>query len=256
MARRLDYQEPPPVWRIVLMTELFGTAGQKWGVDQVDWSFTSQKASVCVVVWWIDLETGERKITDLAWGSSSKIDTDCMSNAMDHAINSALCAVEGHLPFRTIPLSQGFSAVIDAADYDRVSKSIWSVSRAKWTNYACRAVKRGGKNVMIQMHREIMEPKEGQQVDHINHNGLDNRRQNLRLCSNCQNSRNTRSRPGTSVFKGVCFDKASRNWTAQITVNGKKKHLGNFREEVDAALAYDKAAKANFGAFSILNFKE
>ena len=96
------------------------------------------------------------------------------------------------------------------------------------------------------------------QIDHINHNGLDNRRENLRLCNNTQNTQHTHSHRGSfSQYKGVWFDKRSKQslsfWVAEIKINRKKISLGYFKTERDAAFAYNKAALEYFGEFAFLN---
>ena len=91
-------------------------------------------------------------------------------------------------------------------------------------------------------------------VDHIDHNGLNNCRSNLRLSTMAQNVRNTISRGGSSKYKGVHWCKRSKKWTGQICFNGKGHHLGGFRDEIEAAKAYDKRAKELHGEFACLNF--
>lgn len=91
-------------------------------------------------------------------------------------------------------------------------------------------------------------------VDHINGNGLDNRRSNLRFASASQNQMNTASRTGNSRYKGVCFDVRNKRWKAYITANGKRISLGMHSDERSAALAYDAAAVVHHGEFARLNF--
>lgn len=92
------------------------------------------------------------------------------------------------------------------------------------------------------------------QVDHINHNKLDNRKENLRQCTQQQNNANAQKRSGTSSkFKGVSFNKDKNKWEAKICVNYKTIHLGRHNVEEDAARAYNEAAREHFKEFAQLN---
>ncbi|MBN2130267.1 MAG: HNH endonuclease, partial [Sedimentisphaerales bacterium] len=107
------------------------------------------------------------------------------------------------------------------------------------------------------MHREIMQPPPGMMVDHIDGNSLDNRRRNMRNCTNQQNMQNLAKSPRASGrFKGVYYDKRRRTWYARICHNGKSIHLGTFGTEIEAARAYDKAAMELFGEFACLNLPD
>ena len=110
----------------------------------------------------------------------------------------------------------------------------------------------GGKYIF--MHRLIMNAPPGKVVDHFNANRQDNRRANLRLCSQAQNIRGRRKFRGTSQFKGVSWNKRIRKWVASIFCDGKYIWLGHFGDEVEAARAYDKAARELFGEYARLNF--
>jgi hypothetical protein len=106
------------------------------------------------------------------------------------------------------------------------------------------------------MHREIMNPPEGLVVDHIDHNGLNNRKSNLRICTRSQNQCNQYRFDGKSKYKGVAWFKRTRKWTAAVCLRGKRYRLGYFEREIDAAMAYDKAAKKYHREFACLNFPE
>jgi len=95
---------------------------------------------------------------------------------------------------------------------------------------------------------------DGWEVDHANHDGLDNRRANLRLATRSQNIANQRKKRGASSYKGVYRLRDCNRWGAQIYRNGSKRHLGTFKDEVDAALAYDCALLEASGPFAKLNF--
>ena len=105
------------------------------------------------------------------------------------------------------------------------------------------------------MHRKVMGAHGKIVVDHINHNGLDNRKVNLRFATFSQNSMNfrTRRKARTSKYRGVRFVKRINRWTARIAYNKKQKHLGCFVDEKAAAEAYNEAAKKYHGEFAVLN---
>lgn len=159
---------------------------------------------------------------------------------------------------KRIPLSTGEYATVDVPDYEYLSRFRWSVVRSAHTTYAYRKPARNGRasRPTIYMHREIMGVLQGMQVDHINHDGLDNRRSNLRVCDASQNMANARKPVGTSLYRGVSWDKRSGLWLAQICVNGRKRNLGRFGDEKQAAHAYNEAAIEGFGSFAILNLSQ
>jgi hypothetical protein len=154
------------------------------------------------------------------------------------------------LKVRTIPLTQGYFAIVDADDYENLSQYKWHVKVKRNGCYACRA--EGKKK--ISMHRQILNAPPGMHCDHINHNGLDNRKANLRLCTPQQNSFNQRPRANsTSSYKGVFWDALKRKWRAQIKHNNRFIHIGYFECEADAAIAYDDYAIDLLGEFAWLN---
>jgi len=121
-------------------------------------------------------------------------------------------------------------------------------------NRAVRTEGDGKNQRMIYMHRVIMNAPPETETDHINMNSLDNRRENLRLCTRAENSANKKKySTNTSGYKGVTWCKATKKWKAQITVNYKNKVLGYFQNILDAARAYNEAAKEEFGNFSNVN---
>ncbi len=166
------------------------------------------------------------------------------------SIDIAAALAEGA---KLIGLTQDKFAIVDAEDYEWLSKYKWHVEKDDCTYYAARSVSKRN----ISMHREILSAPDGLVVDHRNHNGLDNRKENLRLCTVAENNRNRRPyRRGNmwSKYKGVSFDKNRSLFTARIQYNGKNIFIGRFKNEVDAAKAYDKKAKQLFGKFAYLNF--
>ncbi len=150
---------------------------------------------------------------------------------------------------RCISLTKGLFALVDAADYEWLSQYKWRTTGGS-EGYARATI--AGKNVF--MHRLIMNPPAGKVVDHINQNRWDNRRDNLRECTQAENLRNRRSLRGTSRFKGVHWNARIRKWVATICLNRKLIHLGYFDDEVAAAHAYDEKARELFGPFAYLNF--
>ena len=154
--------------------------------------------------------------------------------------------------YRSIPLTQGKVAWVDQSDYTMLSRFRWHLHvqgyavRNTWT------VGRGGVSLM---HRMVMLPSPAQVVDHANGNPLDNRRKNLRVCSQAENNGNLR-RPATNTsgFKGVSWFARGSRWVAHIRVNGRSTNLGYFDKAEDAARAYDEAAVLHRGEFARVNF--
>lgn len=149
--------------------------------------------------------------------------------------------IEGKIAY--VPLTRGRTAVIDAEDVPLVEGFFWQGKLSRHNVYAIRFEQHGQKRKLVCMHRAIAGAPDGTLVDHINGNGLDNRRANLRLATNAENTRNQRrNRRNTSGYKGVTWHKATGKWRAQIQVNGRRKHLGCFDRSVEAYSAYCEAA--------------
>jgi len=153
---------------------------------------------------------------------------------------------------KEIPLTKGKVAFVDVVDYDYLSQWKWYYG-AK--GYAVRTDYSGEKPQTILMHRIILQRCgfEFIQVDHRNHNTLDNRRKNLRPATKSDQQHNTRKRSdNTSGLKGVTKHKQTGKWRARIMIRGKQKYLGSFRDKHEAAEVYEKAAKQYFGEFACL----
>jgi hypothetical protein len=151
---------------------------------------------------------------------------------------------------RKIELTQGRVALVDDCDFDWLSQWNWYFANG----YAVRGERHPeGKSQMILMHRVIMNAPDGMHVDHINGDGLDNRRSsNLRLCNHSQNQANRGpSSNSRSGIKGVWWH--HQKWQAAIKIDGRTIHLGYFDHAADAAAAYDQAAIKYHGEFAQLN---
>lgn len=158
---------------------------------------------------------------------------------------------------KLIPLTKGYHAMVDDEDFKKVSQFKWYAAVTPHTVYAKRIGPRdiNGKRQNILMHRFILglnPSRIEKQCDHINGNGIDNRKENLRLATGSQNCANTRSPGGKSQYKGVY--PLGGYWAAQITMNGKITYLGRYDTETEAALIYDHKARELFGEFARTNF--
>lgn len=158
---------------------------------------------------------------------------------------------------KEIAVGGGLVAIVDDDDFERLSAVKWQASSRKHkTIYAVHTSPKddSGKRVKLLMHREVIGAPRGVKVDHKNRNGLDNRRENLRLATNAQNARNvSRRSDNKSGYKGVGFHRATGAWAAQIVVDGRHEHLGLFSSKEEAAAAYDAAAVRLHGDYAVIN---
>jgi len=149
--------------------------------------------------------------------------------------------------------------LIDIEDIDLINdgNGRWfAVTRDNINIYVQRRKKPKGSGV-IWLHREIVKKylTIKNMIDHKNVDSLNNKRENLRLCNHHQNRQNCKKHAlAKSKYKGIYFHKPSKKWCARISLNGQRKQLGYFQNEMEAVLAYDKAAIENFGEFARLNF--
>lgn len=153
---------------------------------------------------------------------------------------------------RYILLTRGLHAIVDARNYEWLSRHKWSVhdtglGKAQYAVRGCRGRK-------IFMHREIMKTPPGMVVDHINRNGLDNREDNLRNCTRLQNLQNRYWNAGQSQYRGV--SPQGDKWMAAVGYNGATIYVGLFDDEVEAARARDRKAYELAGPFAYLNFPD
>lgn len=153
---------------------------------------------------------------------------------------------------RLVPLNRGRMAKVSDRDYHRVRKFTWWESQG----YAVRALpRRGKKNSPLQLMHVFIRGA-GEEWDHRNGDGLDNRRCNLRRATHALNLANRGKPRGeyTSPFKGVCWHRQKGKWRAYLKVQYQQKHLGLFDDAAEAAKAYDRAAKKAYGSFARTNF--
>ncbi len=155
-----------------------------------------------------------------------------------------------------VPLTQGKTAVIDAEDAPVVLRYRWHALRKQSLWYAARHGP-GPEGRLVYLHQAVIPAPDGYETDHVNGDGLDNTRANLRIVDSSGNSMNSRKREGcSSQYKGVSWHKSRCKWMAQIGANSLVVYLGLYWLEEDAARAYDTAARRYFKEMACLNFPE
>ena len=153
---------------------------------------------------------------------------------------------------KRIELTQGRVAVVDSEDYEELNKYNWQARVQTYTGLF--RAKRSENKKEIDMAREIMNCPPGLEVDHINGDLLDNRKCNLRICTHGENMRNRRlQRNNTSGYRGVHYFKRDGRYVAYIYLNGRKIHIGSYKTDIDAAMAYNAHARDLHGEFARLN---
>lgn len=155
---------------------------------------------------------------------------------------------------KEIKLSQGMIALVDDDDYEKVNQHKW-YARKNGKNDAYYALRWDNcSNKHVRMHRALMEVTSELIVDHVNHNTLDNRKSNLRICNKTENCRNQRLRlQNTSGYKGVSYHKNHKKYEAKIKYNGKRLFLGYYETAKEAAISYNEKAKELFKEFAWIN---
>ena len=153
------------------------------------------------------------------------------------------------------------AVLIDAEDYDLVKDYTWCYIKGYNTPYAQSTIWRPNKKQKqksLLMHRLILGLEEGDKkyVDHINHNGLDNRRCNIRVVTCHQNLANQKAKKGAvSKYKGVHWSLSTNRWRVSIKTEEKRHYVGVYKNEKQAARAYDKEALDFYGPFALVNFQ-
>lgn len=157
---------------------------------------------------------------------------------------------------RLIPLTQGKFAIVDEDKYEELIKYKWYAIKGNHTYYAMRQIRLTNPTeiIYIYMHSQILGYPIGVEIDHRNHNGIDNRIFNIRTCTRSQNQHNRRKRRNaSSIFKGVSWNKNTNKWYSHVVFEGKSINLGQFNSEIEAAKAYDAKALELCGEFALLN---
>jgi len=159
---------------------------------------------------------------------------------------------------KEIPLTQGRVALVDDEDYEWLNQWKWCAYKHRYTFYAHRCVWNKGKKITMKMHREILGLilKDGKVGDHKDRNGLNNQKDNLRIVNNSLNGYNCKMQTSnTSGYRGVNHcEKQYGYWRVRIGVNRQRIECGMFKNILDAAKVYDKAAIKYYGDNAILNF--
>lgn len=159
--------------------------------------------------------------------------------------------IEGGVAYITLCGNKGDNvraiAIIDAEDVEKIRRYRWSSSNGRYALHV---------KSKLYMHHVVLGYKPNNHrihIDHINNNGMDNRKVNLRICTNSQNAIRAAGRVGTSEYKGVSWDRTRNKWAANIGCNGMYYRLGRFNSEKEAALVYNEKAKELFGDYAYLN---
>lgn len=155
-----------------------------------------------------------------------------------------------------IPLSRGLFAIVDKEDEGWLSQWKWSANARRGGRgfNACRRVYKDGGQSLVYMHRVITECPDGLEVDHINGDPLDNRRENLRVCTHKTNTHGYLPPVGRSRYRGVSWHKSWKRWIVRIVVGKERLPLGGFTSQEEAARAFDRAVIKHRDSLAFTNF--
>ena len=153
---------------------------------------------------------------------------------------------------KKITTAKGENILVDECDFNWLLNYSWHVRKCAGYFYATTKSSRP-KHKTIYMHRLILDAKKGEYVDHIDGNGLNNTRSNIRICTNKQNSFNQKARGRTSKFKGVSFCSRTKKWIVTMKLEDRTRFFGRFDKEIDAAKKYNEVAAKYHGEFAKLN---
>ncbi len=154
---------------------------------------------------------------------------------------------------KEVPLTRGRVAMVDDADYGWLSQHKWTITISHGSFYAVRKLPRAEGRGTVYMHRAILGVPPGKEGHHIDRDGLNNQRGNLRIFSRSANQQAKRLPQGSSQYQGVSWDGEAKKWRARISVNGHAKFLGRFSSEHDAARAYNREALESYGPDARVN---
>lgn len=153
---------------------------------------------------------------------------------------------------KEIQLTRGLVALVDDEDFEYLNQFKWYAAKDHNTFYAARNGYKDHKQFKIMMHWDIMGSK---MIDHMDRDGLNCQRLNMRKCNHSQNRINSIKQSNTSSkYKGVSWDKHAKMWNVRICIDKKRKNLGYFKDETKAAICYDVAAEKYYKEFSVFNF--